>query len=162
MTKQIPTYDTFHTSQLQNAQRGLTRRHGTKIRKVLKDVQTVLLQKGKDYNNLSTMIEHMPFGDKSWATMLWIKAHRVASVMEAGDTHHEALDDSILDLAAYAVAYLAWRQIKHDEAETLRHSTNEVQHSSDAEESTIPTGTGPTSTSKSGRPSVSSQLRDPG
>ncbi len=162
MSKQTPTYDTFHTEQFRNAQKGLTRRHGTKIRKVFKDIQAVLLKKGEDYNNLSTMPEHMPFGDKSWATMLWIKAHRVASVIQADEAQHEALDDSILDLAAYAVAYLAWRQMKHDETETVRDSTDKVQHSTDVEGSPIPTGTGSTSTSVSGSPHLLPQLRDPG
>jgi len=119
-------YPTYHTKHLQSTQTGLARRHGTQIRKVLAQVRNILADKGHDYNNLVTMPEHMPFGDKSWATLIWIKTHRIASVIQAGTANHESLDDSIYDLIVYAVAYQAWRNLKHDEAEIMRDPSPEL------------------------------------
>lgn len=122
----MTSYDTYHTKHLRGAQNGLSRRHGTQIRKVLAKVKTTLGAKGQDYNNLVAFPEHMPFGDKSWATLIWIKAHRIASVVHAGETNHESLDDSIMDLITYAVAYQGWRNLRHDENDALRDSPSEL------------------------------------
>ncbi len=122
----MSSYDTYHTKHLRAAQAGLTRRHGTQIRKVLKDAREILGSKSHDYNNLVAMPEHMPFGDKSWATLILIKAHRIASVIHADAAEHESLDDSIMDLIAYAVAYQAWRNLRHAEDETLRDPPTEL------------------------------------
>jgi len=111
----MATYNTFHTEQFRKVQDTLTRKHSAQIKRVIKQMQDTLTVKGRDYNNLHSMPEHLIFGDKSWATLLTIKAHRIASVIDSDQTSNESLDDSILDLANYAAAYLAWRQVIQDE-----------------------------------------------
>lgn len=87
--------------------------HRTRIAQVLEDVQVMLVEKGGDYDNFLTFPDKMLFGDVSWLTLIWIKITRLISVHKRGDATFDSLDDILMDLVVYAVAYTAWRRAKH-------------------------------------------------
>jgi hypothetical protein len=118
--------DRFHTPQLANAHRITANNHQREIRKVFKDMTNLLMRKGGDYNNLGSMVEQFPFGDKSWATLLWIKSRRLCSVLMSTTPNFESVDDTIIDLANYAVAYLAWRRLVTEQPDDA-HSSNSAE-----------------------------------
>ena len=118
----MSTSSTYHTEKLQQAQANLAHAHRLEIRVVLDQTFDLLTRKGGDYNSLVTMPEHMVFGDKSWVTLLWIKVHRLASVIMSETPKFESIDDTIRDLIAYGVSYLAWRNLKH--YESVRNSAS--------------------------------------
>ena len=79
---------------------------------ILQYVKDMLQRKGEQYNALTTFNENMPFGDKSFATLVWIKAHRAASLTEGQRTPvgDDALDDVLLDLIVYTMTWMAYRR----------------------------------------------------
>lgn len=113
-------FNTYHTTPILQGQQVTGQDFNNQVQEVLKQVQYMLDNKGGDYNQLTTFIENMPFGDLSWATLCWIKAHRVASIlrkeMQGQQATYDGINDIILDLAVYAIGWLAFRKSRHDTA----------------------------------------------
>ena len=82
---------------------------------IIADVRAMFANKGEDYNNLTTFAENMPFGDKSWGTLLWIKAHRACSLIHAEKHKFDSLEDVVLDIIVYALSFLAHRRMREAE-----------------------------------------------
>lgn len=116
----------YHTRQLSRTYDKIQRDHARHVNKALAQIKNILAAKGSDYNNLGPMAEQFPFGDRSWSTMLWIKSRRLASIIHADrPTNFEGINDTALDLAAYAVAYLAWRNMMEEDSRNGNtHSSN--------------------------------------
>lgn len=112
-------HETFQTEEIKKRQFELFTQHAEEMQAVVVALSQLLTHKGTDYNQLTTFIENMPFGDYSWATLCWIKAHRAASLVsklsQGNDPEFDPIDDVIRDLAAYAIAWLAFRSVMKKE-----------------------------------------------
>ena len=75
-------------------------------------------RKSSDYNKDQSVHDYFPFGHKSYAQMLHVKAKRIVSL--AGDNKEqpafESARDSVLDLINYAVFYLEFLEIEEKKA----------------------------------------------
>lgn len=80
------------------------------IADVTKEIIAVFGKKGVKQDVRTPFWHRMPFGDESWATQVGIKADRVISAIVGDDSAF--LDDSLIDLLVYAVAWRAWRRMK--------------------------------------------------
>lgn len=72
-------------------------------------VADLVSEKSKDYQGLLFKTQdYFPFGDKSYAQMLYTKAMRIVSLADRPDDAptFEGLKDSAQDIVAYAVFYL--------------------------------------------------------
>ena len=70
-------------------------------------------RKSSDYNKDQSVHDYFPFGHRSYAQMLHVKARRIVSL--AGDEKQPAFEsarDSTLDLINYAVFYLEFLEIE--------------------------------------------------
>ena len=99
-------------------------RHKRHIEHVIGELQEIFYDKEEDYNNLSIFIEHMPFGNRSWTTLLWMKAHRLCSVIHRGAFNFDSVNDIVLDLIVYGMAFLAWRRMINEDVEKTPFSTD--------------------------------------
>jgi hypothetical protein len=66
------------------------------------------ITKGEDYNNKGQDDVHLyfPFGDKSYAQVIYMKARRLVSLAkQEGEPNHEKVVDTVMDLINYAVFY---------------------------------------------------------
>ena len=110
------THMKFAPTRLLVAQQSMNASHVAIMRTLIDQIFKMLDGKGTDYNNLTTFIENMPFGDQSWGTLVWIKAHRVASlvfksaVLKNGPSY-DSINDVLIDLLVYTLAWLAWRTL---------------------------------------------------
>lgn len=109
-------FSTYHTTPDLQAQEVVNKEFQAEISAVIDDALKLLSGKGEDYNVLTTFIQNMPFGDFSWGTLCWIKAHRAAAIthkeFKGGKPMFDALNDVIMDLVVYAIAWLAFRRVR--------------------------------------------------
>jgi hypothetical protein len=101
----------FHTTVTREANRITQEEHTAAMRAVMAEVETMLDYKGQDYDNLRTFVERMVFGDYSWATLLFIKSDRLCSTLMPDTPDPDKIDDCLIDLIVYAIAYRAWRNM---------------------------------------------------
>lgn len=115
----------YHTQATRETNKTTTEQHIKAMQEVMDEVLGMLSERSTDYDNLRTFVERMPFGDVSWATMIFIKADRLCSSLapDIKDVDDARVDDSLIDLIVYAIAYRAWRNILKDEKaeELVRH-----------------------------------------
>jgi hypothetical protein len=113
------TIATFAPANLQALLADLDAEHVRLIGEVFEQAADLLGNKGQDYNQMVPFLANMPFGDQSWATLCWIKAHRAASLVLKGSSGgapvFDPLNDVLMDLVVYAAAWLAFRRL-HSEA----------------------------------------------
>lgn len=77
--------------------------------KLIDEAKALVVKKHKDYqNNGVQLYEYFPFGHKSYAQMIHIKATRVRALADSHRPTNESVKDTILDLINYAVFYLSW------------------------------------------------------
>lgn len=85
-------------------------------REILDGVTEVFEKKNKDYNGGVTLQSYFPFGLKSHAQMVHVKAQRVVSLaVQDKPPHHESVVDSLKDVINYATfAIMAIEEGWHD------------------------------------------------
>ncbi len=80
--------------------------------------------KGNDYQNVVTLEQYFPFGDKSYVHMLNTKVLRLISLAsKPGEPTFESVKDSVYDLIAYGtffVKYLNDQTEKQPKAGTIQ------------------------------------------
>ena len=83
---------------------------------VLREAAELKDMKSKDYQGGKwTEDDYFPFGDKSYIHMIHTKYLRMRNIAEGDqETHFEALDDTLIDMAVYCCMYAA--KIRRDEA----------------------------------------------
>lgn len=108
-------YPTFHTNETLGASRTTSLKHQFEMRSVLEQLMEHLDRKGEDYNQLHSFSENVVFGDYSWVTYIFNKAHRLASVVSSGRATFDSIEEILMDLITYTLAYLAWRRMKNKE-----------------------------------------------
>lgn len=76
---------------------------------IVSPVAELVEAKGSDYQNKVTLDQYFPFEDKSYIHMLNTKVLRLISlVSKPGTPAFESTKDSVHDLIAYAVFFLAY------------------------------------------------------
>jgi hypothetical protein len=83
----------------------------------LASISALIRERGDLYDAKGTVPvwQKMPFGDTSFMTLVFMKAQR-ARAQVASDVHPDALRDSLRDLAAYTIMYLAWLDMTKPES----------------------------------------------
>lgn len=111
------TQKSYHTKATRQTNQEVSKQHIDAMGAVMEEVLAMLSNRSADYDNLRMFIERMPFGDTSWATMIFIKADRLCSSLapDIPDIDEARVDDSLIDLIVYAIAYRAWRTIVQEE-----------------------------------------------
>lgn len=107
-------FSTYQLNEHHRFQDKITEWHREQMHVVMKEVLEMLSAKSRHYDNLRPFIERLPFGDESWATMLFIKADRLCSTI-AGELSDADIDECVRDLLVYTVAYRAWRRMRQQE-----------------------------------------------
>ena len=80
-----------------------------KAEDLLKKAAELKARKSKDYQgSMWSEADYFPYGDTSYLHMLWTKMLRIRSVVEQEKTNFESLEDSLDDMAIYAMMYKAW------------------------------------------------------
>lgn len=116
----MSSYKTFSTEAADALREEEAAEHLAEMKGVLDELTDLWKSKGYDYNQLTTFMENMPFGDMSWGTLCWIKAHRAASLVMKGLTGeipvYDTLNEVLLDLIVYAAGWIAFRRLRHRES----------------------------------------------
>ena len=96
---------------------------------ILKDVAALKERKSADYQGPQFSEEdYFPFGHQSFIQMLHTKYLRMRSVVEQENTNYESLEDTLIDMIAYASMYAAWisnQNLKEPDTSTSRDKTIE-------------------------------------
>lgn len=83
-----------------------------KVSKQLVEVTKLSIAKSEDYNSETARDEYFPFGDMSYAQMIWTKASRaknlVKRAMKGKGQHFEGIRDTLRDVINYATYWLEW------------------------------------------------------
>ena len=97
-----------------------------KAEDLLKEAAELKARKSKDYQgSMWTEEDYFPYGHTSFLHMMWTKMLRIRSVAEQENTNFESLEDSLDDMAVYAMMYKAWVLNKKDSGEsTLLNNNN--------------------------------------
>ena len=75
---------------------------------ILQEAADLKAKKTKDYQGgMWSESDYFPFGHESYMHMIHTKYLRMRNVMEAKDTHFEALEETLLDMVNYAAMYAA-------------------------------------------------------
>ena len=81
----------------------------------IKPAMEIVVKKGEDYNNKSSIHDYFPLGDASYFQMLFIKVMRLKSLINKDSKpNFDSKLDTIVDLINYAVFYLEYLQNQED------------------------------------------------
>ena len=84
---------------------------------VFQKIHEMLSRKAADYEQLTPIWYRMPFGSRSFAHEIFKKGDRITSLMEKdGDPINESLMDNVMDIASYALMWLAFLQTVDDQS----------------------------------------------
>ena len=80
-----------------------------KAEDILHEVAELKRRKSEDYQGSQfTEDDYFPFGHQSFIQMLHTKYLRMRSVVEQENQNFESLEDTLIDMIAYAAMYAAW------------------------------------------------------
>jgi len=80
---------------------------------VIKDAFTLFDERAKQHDAESPFWHRYPFGDQSYAQMVFETAGRLVSAVRAG-LQFAKVEDRLLDLINWATMWLAWRRMERD------------------------------------------------
>lgn len=86
-----------------------------RYQQLVKQAQTIVTEKAKDYQGKIQLHDYFPFGHRSHVQMIHVKSLRLVNLVEAGSSpRFESIKDTVLDMINYCVFYLDYLERNSD------------------------------------------------
>ena len=99
------------------------------VQETIDEMLALKTRKGTDYEKRTPVWHRMPFGDASWAQEVMKKADRLTSLvageMRGEQPNFESMEDSLLDIANYAIMWRAFLKLTAEQNSELTLSVEE-------------------------------------